>query len=329
MKNSRRGFLKNSLFATAGISTGLDSLENKQDSTNRDTLNSDANDKEAFSISLFSKHLHWLNYEELAKLALELGFDAIDLTVRAGGHVLPENVERDLPKAVADIRKAGLDVYIISTDINDADDPLSIRVIKTASALGIKHYRMKPYYYNEKISIESNMSIFEKKMKTLAKLNAQYKIFGEYQNHSLQYDPGVYYGAYYGSTIWDLYTVLKKINSPWLSSQFDIGHATIESTRSWGIGLELLTPFIKSLHVKDYIWVKNGDNWDLVLVPIGEGMVDFKKFFETIKKRQIKAPITFYYGYPIGDEKNGADIATMKKGLIALKNFMKGAELVR
>ncbi len=73
----------------------------------------------AFDISVFSKCLQWLDYPGTAGIAAEAGFDGVDLTVRAGGHVLPERVEEDLPKAVEAATKAGIHVRMIVTDITD------------------------------------------------------------------------------------------------------------------------------------------------------------------------------------------------------------------
>src|ERR1700730_826997 len=56
-------------------------------------------------ISVFSKHFQWTNCHEMAAIAKDVGFDGIDLTVREGGHVMPERVEEDLPKAAEDIRR--------------------------------------------------------------------------------------------------------------------------------------------------------------------------------------------------------------------------------
>ena len=44
------------------------------------------------------------DYNEMSKVVAEMGFDGVDLTVRPQGHVLPERVEADLPKAVEAIR---------------------------------------------------------------------------------------------------------------------------------------------------------------------------------------------------------------------------------
>ncbi len=54
-------------------------------------------------IVFFSKPLPQMDWQRLAANVKRLGFDGIDLTVRPEGHVLPERVEEDLPKAVAAI----------------------------------------------------------------------------------------------------------------------------------------------------------------------------------------------------------------------------------
>ena len=45
----------------------------------------------------FTKHLPLTSYKELAGTLRSMGFPGADLTVRPRGHVLPENVGRDLP----------------------------------------------------------------------------------------------------------------------------------------------------------------------------------------------------------------------------------------
>src|SRR5262245_36164496 len=58
----------------------------------------------------FEKPLQFLNYDELAEVLAELGFDGIEATVRPGGHVLPERVEDDLPRFVEALKKRGLEI---------------------------------------------------------------------------------------------------------------------------------------------------------------------------------------------------------------------------
>ena len=57
--------------------------------------------------------------EEAVAVAAEAGCKAIAWTVRQGAHMLPANVERDLPKAVELAHKAGLDTPMLITALNE------------------------------------------------------------------------------------------------------------------------------------------------------------------------------------------------------------------
>jgi sugar phosphate isomerase/epimerase len=325
MKTSRRDFIKNSILTTAGISLAVNSpaASPKETIEKSHPFFDQYTDKEAFKISIFSKHLHWLDYAEMAKVAAAMGFDGVDLTVRPQGHVLPEKVEEDLPKAVAAVRKEGMDVYMITTSINDAADPFTERILKTASELGIRHYRTGYYMYDDKVSVDDNLARFKSQLSKLALLNKKYSISGEYQNHSG--------GQYFGAPVWDLYEVLKQINSPWIGSQYDINHATVEGANTWPVGLKLLKSFIKSIDIKDFLWTNREDKWQIDYVPLGEGMVDFKKYFGLLKQYGISVPISVHYEYPLGGAEHGDRslkmsreevISAMKKDLTTLKNFL-------
>ena len=155
MKTSRRNFIAKSILATAGVSASLKSL-----GTNNDQAASSSSPNKGpgvFSINIFSKNLHWLNYADMASVVAEMGFDGIDLTVRPEGHVLPERVGEDLPKAVEAIKKAGLNVFMITTGITDAESPFAESILQTAGSLGVSCYRMGWISYDEKISMADNL----------------------------------------------------------------------------------------------------------------------------------------------------------------------------
>jgi hypothetical protein len=66
-----------------------------------------------------------------------MGFDGVDLTVRTGGHVLPERVEQDLPKLTAILRKAGLALPMVTTGIVDVRTPYAENVLRALKDVGI------------------------------------------------------------------------------------------------------------------------------------------------------------------------------------------------
>ncbi len=281
----------------------------------------------SMKISVFSKTLHWItDYETLSNTVAEMGFDGIDLTVRPEGHVLPEKVETDLPKAVQAAKKANISIPMIVTNILQAD-ALSEAVLKTASAQNIKHYRMGWYRYDMKKDIIGQVDIFTQQMKGVDELNKNYKISGEYQNHG---------GQYLGAAIWDMYPIFKKINSPFTGVQYDVNHATAESSANWETGFKLIAPYIKSLPIKDFKWVLKNGALQKEGCPLGEGIVNWQMFFQLVKQYNINVPLTMHFEYDLGGAENGSKIPkidtkeitlAMKRDLVLLKTWLKEAGL--
>ena len=126
---------------------------------------------------------------------------------------------------------------------------------------------------------------------------------GGYQNHS---------GRGVGGPVWDLYSLLKDRDPQYIGVQYDIRHATVEGAISWPLGLRLLAPWIKTIDIKDYIWEKDEKgSWKLKNVPLGEGMVDFKAFFELYKSFNIEGPVSIHYEYDLGGAEHGRLNPTM------------------
>ncbi len=280
-----------------------------------------ANKNDSRKICVFSKHLQWLDYDKMAKNVAELGFNGIDLTVRPKGHVLPENVARDLPRAFEVINKAGIETVMITTAIKDASDPKDQLILKTAGDLGIPYYRMGWFKYDKSIAIQKNLEKFQVELQKLAEINQKYNIRGAYQNHA---------GDSFGSPVWDLGMILDKISSPWLGCQYDIRHATVEGAKSWPVGLKYLARHINTIDIKDFIWKKNGDEWRVENVPLGKGIVDFDRFFAILDDLEVNAPLSIHYEYDIGGAEHGAReiktapekvIAALKQDLIFLKKY--------
>src|SRR6266542_247553 len=135
-------------------------------------------------ISLFSKHLQWTDWQGAAAIAAETGFDCLDLTVRKGGHVLPERVTEDLPKAVETIRKAGPEVQMITADIVDTTTPHAEAILRAAKSAGIRYYRWGGFKYNDKRAMPEQLAEFEARSRDLAAMNKEYGICAMYHTHS-------------------------------------------------------------------------------------------------------------------------------------------------
>ena len=265
--------------------------------------------EQPLKVFIFSKTLQFLDYEELSKVVKEIGFDGIDLTVRPKGHVLPENVTVDLPKATKAMKKAGLLTDMISTKVIDASSLVDVKVLEVASELGYSLYRTGWIKYPKDIAIEESLSTYQKKLNELSKLNEKLGITGGYQNHA---------GNYLGAPVWDLKQMFTGIDPQVLGVQYDIMHATVEGAQSWQLGLELIKEHLNSLVIKDFKWVEVDGKWKRKYMPLGEGMVDFDKYFKFLKKHQIHLPISMHFEYDLGGAEHGK-IPTMDKEVIYAK----------
>ena len=60
-------------------------------------------------------------------------FNGVDLSVHPNGHVLPEKVEEDLPKAAEACKKTGIEIVMMSTAIGDVAQSTKEKLLRTES----------------------------------------------------------------------------------------------------------------------------------------------------------------------------------------------------
>ncbi len=263
-------------------------------------------------VAIFSKHLQWLDYAAAAKAAREAGFDALDIPVRPGGHVLPERVREDLPRAVDAARDAGLAVTMITTAITGGEDPHAAAVLETAAGLGIGHYRMGyiPYQGGVRRTLDATVA----RWRELAHLNETLGIRAGYQNHS---------GANLGAAVWDLLRVLEEVGSPWIGCQYDIRHAVVEGAFSWVRDLEVVAPFVHTLVAKDFAWAPRDDGLSVLNVPFGEGLVPVADWVKELRRLGLSAPLSMHFEYSHPEtgrrawavQQYGRDLVALRKAL--------------
>jgi len=259
----------------------------------------------------FIKPFQTLPPAEIADIARAVGWDGIECPVRKGGAVDPERVEEDLPRLADALRRHGLEVSVISTDVETATEPLGVKVLRTASRLGIRRYRLKHYYYDLNKPIPPQLEVFRVQLRELAQLNGELNLQGSMQNHSGR--------NYVGAPVWDLWGLIRELDPQRMSVFFDIGHATIEGGYSWPIQSKLMESHLGVVSVKDFTWTKKNGAWRAEWCPLGEGMVN-RQFFTNLKKSKFQGPITQQFEYPLGARNEM--IASMRKDLEVLRGWL-------
>jgi len=261
-------------------------------------------------LCLFSKHLPKLNYEDLGKQVREFGFDGVDLTVRPGGHVLPENAARDLPLAVERIRAHGLQVPMITTGLTSASDPAARPALFTAAKLNVPYFKLGYWHYQGK-DVEKVLAAVKRDTEGLVALAREAGIVAGFHNHS---------GDFVGAPVWDIREIIGGIDPRWIGYYFDPCHAVAEGGfEGWLIALRMALPRLRMVALKDFYWEKRGGRWEMRMCPLGEGMVDWPKFFSMLAAARFAGPVYLHVEYEPADEHAAIvqDLAFMKKQVAA------------
>jgi L-ribulose-5-phosphate 3-epimerase len=247
------------------------------------------------TLCLFSKHLPKLNYAELASSVKQMGFTGVDLTVRPEGHVLPERVAEDLPRAVETIRAQGLSAAMITTGLTSTSDPAARPTLSTAGRLGVPFFKLGYSHYPDGVSIDARIAEIRREVAGLLSIGKEHGIAAGFHNHS---------GNYVGAAVWDTRAIIGDMDPRWIGYYFDPCHATAEGGEGgWLIGLRMALPRIKMVAIKDFFWEKRGGKWKMQMCPMGEGMVNWPKFFSMLATARFSGPISLHMEYEAADER--------------------------
>jgi sugar phosphate isomerase/epimerase len=260
----------------------------------------------------FSKAFQSLSFAETAALVAEVGWDGIECPVRPGGQVLPERVTDDLPRLADEMKKCGVAVHIITTNIVKVQEPTVEKVLRTAVSLGIRHYRMGPIKYLKDQPIPRQLQELKPAFRDLAAMNRDLGICGGYQNHSGSDNVG--------AAVWDIYELIKDLDPKFLGTHFDIAHATIEGGLIWPVHAQLMLPFFSAVYVKDFTWGRDQTQWRVQWCPLGQGMIN-RSYFETLKASGFAGPISQHHEYALGNK--AAMTAAFKKDRAELRRWLE------
>lgn len=264
-------------------------------------------------IALFSKHLGWLTVDQLGPVASEMGFTAVQLTVRPGGHVAPERAEIDLPRALRTLQLSGLSVPSVVTAVTDPETDTTRRLVGAIAAAGIPRYRMGWYRFPETVfgdpgnpagegatgatreggarAVQAAIDEARRGFEGFARLNEEFGVQGLYENHA---------GRFVGASPWNLWYLLRDLPPRYLGVEFDLRHAMIEGWSSWMTAYELLAERMGTVLVKDFRWEADPDGSARVRnVPLGTGVTDFTRLAGLLGRDAYEGPVVLHAEYPV------------------------------
>ena len=257
----------------------------------------------ARSFCFFSKHLPDLAWADLATATVDMGFDGIDLTVRPKGHVLPERVTDDLPRAADAIRAKGTTIAMISTEVTSASQPTAAAIFAAAAKAGIGLIKVG-YWKYALVDVRAEVAAMGRDLAGLAALARAHGVAIGVHNHQ----------GNLGASLWDIAPYIDPLDPQAIGYYFDPRHAIVEGGGvGWKAATQLVAPRLKMIAVKDVFWAKGPKGWATDNCPMGEGMVDWAWFAAAITRSPFAGPISVHLEYKIpGDTPDDVRRHTMR-----------------
>lgn len=244
---------------------------------------------------LFTDNLADLTVAQAAAEAKAAGFDGLDLTLRPGGHVLPEDAEMGLAAANAAADAAGAAIPMISTAVTDSDSPHAEAVFAAAAHYGARYVKLGYWPYEPFGTLAKQLDDARHKLERVIALAAKYHVRPCVHCHS---------GRLVAASGPLLYLVLKDFDPARVGAYVDPMHMTIEGgLAGWEMGLDLLAPWIALVGVKNYRWYaterdpRGQQRYAWQYVPLADGQAPLPEFVAYLRQLDYDGIVSLHSEY--------------------------------
>jgi sugar phosphate isomerase/epimerase len=258
----------------------------------------------------FTKTLQKLDVKGLVAFCQEVGLNGVDLAVRPGYPVHPDNVLGALPEAAKVFRDAGLVVGLATAQTN-LIDPASAAARRLFDACAKAEVpAVKIGYFAYKAPYDDCLKEARRRLAGFARLAAATKVKACYHTHS---------GNVLGNNAAALRLLLQDADPHHVGAFFDTGHTAVNGGPV-RMELDLIRPWLSLVAIKDMAWTKGKGGWTARVVPVGAGVVRWADVARGLKECKFAGTVSLHAEY----EAEGLDERKRlaKEELAALKKWL-------
>jgi sugar phosphate isomerase/epimerase len=226
---------------------------------------------------LFTDNLSALGVAEVCAEAKKAGFDGLDLTLRPGGHVRPEEAEAGLAEARRAADAAGVSIPMVTTAITDVDSPFAEQIFASAAHYGARRLKLGYWPYEPFGTLQKQLDVARGRLERVIRLGEKYHVLPCVHCHS---------GRILANGGAMLYLILKDFGPGKVGAYVDPMHMTAEGgLAGWEMGLDLLTPWVALVGIKNFRWEPAGRDektgqarFKPTYVPLQDGQAPLPEF---------------------------------------------------
>ena len=311
----RRDLLRTAAGLGLAAAAGAASIERsaRAADTNRTKRPGDYDDGP--KISTFTESFQSRPVSQVCKLFAELGLDGLDLTVRGGGHIQPNEAPEKLPAAAKAAREHGIAVLMATTGVLN-DNPTNEALVAAAGEAGIDRIKLGYFPYTKFGTFRERLDATKRQLEKIATMSAKHGVLPCLHTHM---------GSIIPSNAFVLYELVRDFPPDRVGAYVDTTHICAEGgVDSWRQGLDLVAPWIAIVGLKNHAWNESGEDkfgqtkWGVRTVPLAEGAAPLPEVFGVMKSIGYRGLYNLKSEYPGYDlerttEQTKVDLAHVKK----------------
>ncbi len=238
-------------------------------------------------LAVFVKPWKSLPLQELALHIKSLRFDLIELPVRTGFPVEPQNIERDLPAAVKLLAEHGIRVLNVAADIPLDDE----RLYSACAAAGVAMNRVM--FRQRELDYWSAEAKARRKLDSALPYCERYGVQIGVQNHSGRFVPVNEMGAY---------NLLKDYDPRHVAAVWDPAHNALQGMDS-DAALDVMAPYLCVVNLKNAYWRRVSGpeaavaEWQIYWTSVPQGRASWARVIAKLKAIDYRGPICFSAEY--------------------------------
>jgi len=277
----RREFVRNTVAAGLALRSAASLAQPDAD---------DAGDAHQLLYVMFSKTLKEQPIEELIESLRFVGADGVDLAVRPGYPVDPDNVGDALVPAAETLRTAGLSIPMVTapTDLTKASLPYAEPLFRACGEAKVPLIKLG-YWPAPTEAYWSVVQTMKADLGSFADLGAKYGVKPCLHTHS---------GSNMALNAAAVMHLLRDFPPEAAGAYLDVGHLAVCGEPP-ALAFAMAAEWLSVVGCKDLDRVKTDDGGTKTrTVPIGEGFVDWRQTVNWLVKHDFSGPLTFHSEFP-------------------------------
>ena len=245
-------------------------------------------------VCVYTEHFQSLPIPEVCPIFKRMGVEGLDLTVRPGGHIAPENAKNELPKAVKAARDHGLEIMMLTTGISTPDRHAE-EILATCQKLDIDRIKLGYFDAGEFGDLARRLDDVRRELDDVAKLAAKYDVLPCVHVHS---------GLTIPSNGFMLYSLIREMPPDRIGAYLDSFHMMMTGgAGGWRQAIDLLTPWTSLVALKNFRWEQadrdeiGQQRWRTNYCRLEDGMARIPDFVSTIHQVGYRGFYTLHTEY--------------------------------